>query len=339
MSQISLKDVAAKAGVSLPTVSKVLRGKGTVSPQTRAAIVQAAEALGYVPNVVARSLVSQKTSTIGIVVSDFSDAVLSQIFVGACQEVDQQGLSILIGGVDPAVEQSLHHLRTLLERRVDGILFLAPHLEKEAQIAETLQDRLPVVCSHPLTNVRFSMVGTDGVLTGRLPTQHLVDLGHTRIGTITGRLTRSVAQYRLSGYRQALESANIPYHAEWVEEGDWQITGGYEATRRLWERAPELTALYAHNDAMAIGALSALRDLGVHVPNDFSVIGCDNIPVAAYTFPALTTVNQPLRDIGEIAIKVLLEHINQPLTEPQQIFLPVHLIVRNSTGHCPPLAT
>jgi LacI family transcriptional regulator len=334
MSHISLKDIAAKAGVSYPTVSKVLQGKGTVSPQTRANILQAAEALGYVPNVVARSLVSQKTSTIGIVVSDFGDVALSQIFVGACREVDQQGLSIVIGGVDPAGEQSIHHLRMLLERRVDGIVLLAPHLEKEKSIADLLDGRLPVVSTYPLMNKSFSQVGTDGFFTGRIPTQHLIALGHSRIGTITGKSNRSVAEHRLLGYREALEAAGIPYHSEWVEEGDWQFAGGYKAACTLLERAPDLTAIYAQNDVMAVGVLSALHDLGVRVPDDCSVVGCDDIPLSTYTFPSLTTMHIPFGELGEMTVKLLLDLITQRVTEPQKVLLPTRLVSRNSSGPC-----
>jgi LacI family transcriptional regulator len=334
MNHVSLKDVAAEAGVSLPTVSKVLQGKGTVSPQTRATILHVAESLGYVPNVVARSLVSQKTSTIGIVVSDFGDVALSQIFVGACQEVDRQGLSIVIGGVDPTGEQSVRHLRTLLERRVDGIVLIAPHLEKEAWIADMLLGRLPVVSTHPLMNTSFSLVNTNSIFTGSAPTQHLIALGHSRIGTITGKSSRNVTQSRLLGYRQALEAANIPYHSEWVEEGDWQITGGYKATRKLLERVPDLTAIYAQNDTMAVGVLSALRDLGVRVPEDCAVVGCDDIPLSAHIFPSLTTMHIPFYEIGEVAVKQLLDLVAQRVTEPQQTLLSAHLISRDSSGRC-----
>ena len=334
MSHISLKDVAAKAGVSIPTASKVLRGGGTVSAETRAAIVQASEALGYVPNEVARSLVSQKTSTIGVVVSDFGDVALSQIFVGACQEVDRQGLSIVIGGVDPRGDHGMRHLRTLQERRVDGIVLLAPHLERETRIAEMLHGPLPVVSTHPLIHKSFSWVGTNGIDTGRTPTEHLIALGHSRIGTITGKASRSVTQYRLLGYQQALEAAGIAFHPEWVEEADWQIMGGYQAARRLLEHAPDLTAIYAQNDTMAVGVLSALRDLGVRVPEDLSVAGCDDIPLSAHLFPSLTTMHIPFGEMGEMTVKLLLDLISQPSTEPQQIVLPTHLIARSSTSRC-----
>lgn len=334
MSHVSLKDIAVKTGVSYPTVSKVLQGKGTVSPETRATILHVAKELGYVPNVVARSLVSKKTSTIGVVVSDFGDVALSQLFVGACQEADQQGISIVIGGVNPKREENMRHFRTLLERRVDGIVLFAPHLEQETWIAEILQDRLPLVSTHPLVNTTFSLVGTDGIVTGRTPTDHLIALGHTHIGTITGKSARSVTQQRLFGYQQALEAASIPYRAEWVEEGDWQVTGGYHATRKLLGRAPDLTAIYVHNDTMAVGVLSALRDLGRRVPDDFSVVGCDDLPLSAHLFPTLTTMHIPFQDLGEMAVKYLLDLISRRVTETRQMVLPTYLVPRNSSGQC-----
>lgn len=334
MNHVSLKDIAAKTGVSYPTVSKVLQGKGTVSPETRASILRIAEELGYVPNVIARSLVSKKTSMIGVVVSDFGDTALAQMFVGACQEADRQGLSIMIGSIHPKREENIRHFRELLARRVDGMVLFAPHLEQETWLAEMLLNRLPVVSTHSLINLNSSIVGTDGIATGKLPTEHLITLGHSRIGTITGKSARSVTELRLLGYRYALEAASIPYCPEWIEEGDWQVMGGYNATCKLLARAPDLTAIYAQNDTMAIGVLSALRDLGRRVPEDFSVVGCDDIPLSAHIFPSLTTIHIPFQNIGETAVKYLLDLTTQKVTEARQTFLPTYLVPRNSSGQC-----
>jgi DNA-binding LacI/PurR family transcriptional regulator len=171
-------------------------------------------------------------------------------------------------------------------------------------------------------------------VTGRTPTEHLIALGHTHIGTITGKSTRNVTQNRLPGYQQALEAAGIPYRAEWVEEGDWLTMGGYHATRKLLERVPDLTAIYVQNDAMAVGVLSALRELGRRVPDDFSVVGCDDIPLSAHLFPSLTTMHIPFQDIGETAVNYLLDLISQRVTEARHMILPTYLVSRQSSGHC-----
>jgi LacI family transcriptional regulator len=332
MSHVSLKDVAAKAGVTFPTVSKVLKGKGTVSPETRIAILQAAEELRYIPNAVARSLANKKTSTIGCIVGDFCDVALSQIFVGVGREADRQGLSMVVSGVDPIGADSHRHLLRLLEQRIDGIILIAPHLEREAGIFDALHGRIPVVSTHWLADDTFSLVNTDDILTGFVPTQHLITSGHTRIATITGLSYRSLSHMRLLGYQQALASANIAYHPDLVEEGDWQIAGGYQATCRLLQRAPDLTAIYAQNDMMAVGALSALRDLGHRVPEDCAVVGCDDIPLSAHVFPALTTMHIPFSELGEASARLLRDLIVQDITAPQKILLPVHLVARNSSA-------
>jgi LacI family transcriptional regulator len=333
MNHVSLKDVAARAGVTFPTVSKVLKGKGTVSPETRVTILRAAEELGYVPNAIARSLANQKTSIIGCVVGDFCDAALSQIFVGVGCEADRQGLSIVVGGVDPTGENSARHLRTLLEQRVDGIILIAPHLEREAGVFDVLHGRIPIVSTHCLADESFSIVHTDDFLTGFVPTQHLVASGHSRIGTITGLSYRSLSHTRLLGYREALEDAHIAYHPEWVEEGDWQIAGGYQATCRLLQRTPDLTAIYAQNDMMAVGALRALRDLGRRVPEDCAVAGCDDIPLSAHVFPSLTTMHIPFFEQGEAAARLLHNQIVQQMIVPQNVLLPVNLVIRESSVH------
>lgn len=332
--RVSIKDIAARTGVSFQTVSKVLKGKGSVSAETRAGILEVAHELGYVPNALARGLVSQRTSTIGIIASDFRDFVLTQFVVGAEREASRQGQSVIIGSIDKDGSDFERYIRVLLERRVDGILLAAPQLETNAQLGEMVRGQLPVVSIHHVVGGGVSMVGSHQSQTGFLATQHLVELGHRRIATIVGPRDRRVTQSRLRGYQRALEGAGIAYCADLVEEADWEAEGGYQATCRLFARTSDISAIFVQSDTMAIGVLSALHEQGLHVPHDCAVVGCDDIPIATHTIPSLTTIHLPLYETGEVAVRLLLDIITHQVEEPQQLLIsaPVYLVQRASTG-------
>ncbi len=330
--RVSIKDIAAQTGVSFQTVSKVLKGQGTVAPETRKWILEVAEQMGYVPNALARSLVNQQTATIGIVASDFSDYVLAQFVVGAEREARRQEKSVIIGVIDEEGMDAERVIRILLEQRVTGIVLAAPQLEQNPGVRELLRGQVPVVSMYHVPGGGIPTVGSDHARTGLLATQHLLDLGHRRIGTIIGPQDRQATQTRLRGYQRALAAAGIETNSELVEESDWLVEGGYAATRRLLERVPDITAIFAQNDMMAVGVLGALRALGRRVPENFSVVGCDDITLASYTVPALTTVHIPFYETGEMAVQLLLDIITKRTTDPKKILLPVHLVQRASTG-------
>jgi LacI family transcriptional regulator len=332
LASVSIKTVAALAGVSFQTASKVLNGKGNVSHGTRQRIVDAASQLGYVPNAIARGLVTRSTRTIGVVTSDLSDYVLAQFVVGAEREARQQGHVIIIGSIDADGLEGERYVRTLIERRVDGILLAAPELERQPQLGESLSSAIPTVSLHAVPGARVPLVGSNHAETGLLATQHLIQHGHRAVGTIVGPLTRRVVHSRLRGYRQAHHEAGLDVDETLTEAADWQVEGGYAATRRLLARAPDLTALVVQNDTMAIGALGALHELGRRVPEDCAVVGCDNIPAARRTIPPLTTVHVPFYETGATAIRLLLELIAAPTSEPGRTLLPVHLVTRRSCG-------
>ena len=329
--RVSIKDIAAQTGVSFQTVSKVLKGQGTVAPETRKWILEVAEQMGYVPNALARSLVNQQTATIGIVASDFSDYVLAQFVVGAEREARRQEKSVIVGVIDGEGLEAERLIRILLEQRVNGIVLAAPQMEQNPRVGEMLRGQVPVVSMYHVPGGGIPTVGSDHAHTGFLATQHLLDLGHTRIGTIIGPQDRQATQTRLRGYRRALVAAGIEAGPELIEESDWQMEGGYNATRHLLARVPDMTAIFSQNDMMAVGVLSALRERGMRVPQDFSVVGCDDITLAAYTVPALTTVHLPFYETGEVAVRLLLDIIAKRAADPKRVLLPVHLVERGST--------
>ncbi|MQA83680.1 MAG: LacI family DNA-binding transcriptional regulator [Streptosporangiales bacterium] len=328
---VSLKDVAARAGVSFQTASKVLNGRrGVVAEETRERIFAAARELGYVPNAVARSLVTRSTYTVGVVADDLSDWVLAQFVVGAEREARRRGHAVLIGTAHHGGPDAEGYLQLLLERRVDGILAAAPNsLEDDERVAELLRGPIPAVGIHHVPGGGVPVVGSDHRLTGRLAAEHLVELGHRRIATVTGPGARRVVASRLRGYRSVLEDAGLP--ADRMEEGDWTAAGGYAATCRLLEGDPSVTAIFAHNDLMAAGVLSALHRHGRRVPDDCAVVGCDDMPLAAHLIPPLTTVHLPFYETGERAMSLLLGRIGETGEPARRVLLPVHLVVREST--------
>ena len=329
---VSVKDVAAHCGVSFQTTSKVLNGKGSVSEATRARILRAAKDLGYLPNLAARSLVMRRTQTVGLIVGSLGDQNLSRFIVGAEREARRQGYAIVIWSVVTEDEPDAGNaFPALLERRVDGILLAAPELEDDEDLGQVRELGVPVVSIHHVPGGGVNTVGSDHELGGYLATRHLLDRGHRVIATITGVPARRVARSRLRGYRRALDEARIGCDEGLVEEGGWQLAPAFAATSRLLRRRPDVTAIFAQSDLMALGAMSALRGLGRRVPDEVAVVGYDDLPIAAYVVPALSTVRVPFAETGAEAMRVLLGVLQHGPAEPRRTLLPVQLVEREST--------
>lgn len=332
---VSIKDVAARAGVSFQTASKVLNDyPGVVSAATRERIRAAAEQLGYVPNALARGLVRQTSLTVGILADDFSDVALSRFVVAAQRAADAEGHASLVvstsAGADPA-----RAVRRLLEHRVQGVIVVAPSLENDPRLGAALGASLPVVSLNHIARPGTTFVGSDHAQTGSLAAEHLLSLGHERMATVTGIRGRRVATSRYGGFCATLAAAGVALAPAAVGEGDWTPRGGFVATRNLLDATPCPTALFVQTDVMAMGALGALRERGIRVPEQCSVVGCDDLSVAAYLSPPLTTVRVSFEETGTRAVQLLLRSIRgEPV--PDVDLLPVHLVVRQSTARPPP---
>lgn len=326
----SLKDVAAHAGVSFQTVSKVLKGAPVaVSDATRARIHAAAKELGYVPNALARGLLSRSTYSIGIIADDLDDWALAQFVVGAEQEARSNGHAVMIGTA--LGNDGLAYLRQLVERRVDGILSAAPRLEKDAGIGDLLRQRIPAVGLHHFPGGGIPVVGSSHSGTGRMVANHLLDLGHEALGMVEGPPSRLVVATRARGFRSGLTDRGVELPSERVVEADWNAESGSAAAHILLDQAPEVSAIFAHNDLIALGVLSALHQRGMRVPDDCAVVGCDDMPFAAYLTPSLTTVRIPMRETGQRAMSLLLDRIRGEEVE-SRVNLPIELIVRESSA-------
>jgi len=334
-SHVSLRDVAEHAGVSFQTVSKVLQGAGRAAPATRQRIFDAAAELGYRPNTLARGLATRRTRTIGFIASGLASFVLDPLMRGAEREARAQGYFTIIALAEGDEEQAERLIHELIERRVDGIISAALTLQQNRRYGELLRRLAPTVCIFPVHGGGLSLVGEDPPLIGLLATQHLVTLGHRRIATIVGVVDRPGVSGRFRGYQQALEEAGLAVDPELVDVGHWTPEGGYDAMHRLLDHAPGITAIFAHNDHMAIGAIRALHERGLRVPDDVAVVGCDDIDLARYVVPSLTTVRISFERSGETAVRLLLDRLGEPHREPERVIPPIELVVRASCGHSP----
>lgn len=331
--RVSLREVGERAGVSFQTVSKVLRGAGSVAPATRARVLAAAADLGYVPNSLARGLASNETRSIGFIASGLASFVLAPMLLGAEREARRHGYFVLFNFVHEQEGEGERILRQLIERRVDGIVSAAITLLHDAEYGALLRATVPSVATHAVPGGGVPIVGEDDEKPGSIATDHLLACGHRRIATITGGWSGGHVGGRLAGYAHALEAAGIPFAPELVESGGWSVAGGYHAMHRLLDEHPGFTAVVAQNDHMAMGAIRALQERGLRVPDDMSIVGCDDVDFARFTTPPLTTVRLTFESTGVAAVRLLIDRLQGTEVVPERIVLPCSLIIRESTRH------
>lgn len=330
---VSIKDVAAAAGVSFQTASKVLNGGNVrVAPETASRIVAAAADLGYHPNTVARSLVQQTTRTLGLIAGDATDVALAEFSVATEHAARRRGYAVLVGHLAAGGGDGEEVLRMLIERRVEGVVTAAPQVEEDPAVAELLRAYVPAVSLHHVPGGGVPVIGSHQRDTARLAVEHLISHGHRVIGTVAGPYRRRVVRSRLRGYEATLREAGLQPDEDLVVEADWTPGGAAVATRLLLERVPDTTAIFVHNDAMAIGVLSAVTRSGRRVPDDVAVVGCDDMPFAEHLTPPLSTVRVPLAETGRRAVELLLASIEGEPVPTEPVLLPVELVVRESCG-------
>jgi DNA-binding LacI/PurR family transcriptional regulator len=327
---VSIKDIARAAQVSHSTVSRALRNSPLVNPQTRALIHKIAADRGYHVSAVARSLVLRRTNTLGVVVTTISDPFAGEV-VGGIEEVAlarEYSVILATSQSDPARE--LHAVRSFQERRVDGIVVMASRIGS-LYLPMLLETKLPIVLinsHHPGDFV--CCVGIDNFAGARLATQHLADLKHRRIAYIGDRLGFQSDTERFAGYRETIEQAGLAFDPALVAHGDGSPDGGRAAMRSLLALRARPTAVFCYNDREAFGAMRAIRDSGLAVPRDISIVGFDDLFLAPYVNPPLTTVSQPKREMGMMAAELLLQRMNGE--EPGSRTTAGTLVVRESTA-------
>lgn len=333
MTHTTIKEVAEKAGVSIQTVSRVLNNRPDVSPETRQRIQSVIKDLSFQPYAVAQGLRSKRTFTLGLVASDFSDFWFSQVVTGAEIEAHAHGYFFMLGSTGCDRQSEPKFLKLLTQRHVDGILFVRASCPDDLGYLSNLQHSgIPVVSTgFYLPGADFSIAEVNNIDGGQKATQYLLDLGHTRVAMITGPTDWKSVSDRSQGYMQALKTAGIsPDPILTVHGESWLHRSGYEAMKELLSRESPFTALFAHNDRMARGAISALHDAGLRVPQDISVVGYDDIPEAEFSDPPLTTIRQPMQEVGVAATRMLIQMIEDLQATPQQILFDTELVIRSS---------
>lgn len=322
---VTIRDVARQAGVSVATVSRHFTGSGPVGQTSRSRIEEAARRLRYVPNHAARSLITSRTRTLGLLLPDVYGEFFSEVLRGFDRAAHAADHLLLVS--------SSHHDRAGLARalrairgRVDGVVVMAPEFD-----AAMLREHLPPDLRLVLVNAHVEGVASVGVANGdgaRAAMRHLVGLGHRRIGFIGGPSPNQDAADRLAAYRDVVADAGLDADAGLTAEGDFSDASGHAAMRRLLDLAAPPTAVFAANDAMAIGAMGAVREAGRRVPDDVAIVGFDDIPMARFVTPPLTTVRTPLAELARRAI----DHLLAPSPPGGVLRLPTDLVVRASCG-------
>lgn len=328
--RVTMQQVAAEAGVSVSTVSKVINGRYGVASTTFNHVTQVIDRLGYEASLVARSLRNSRTNVIGVLVADF-EPFSTEVLKGAADAIRNTGYELVAysagGRVDAHVGWERRYLSRVMGTLVDGAVLVTP------TVTEVQYDG-PIVAVDPHTGSSSMPTVTAHNLQGaRLAVDHLIELGHRRIGMVTGRPDLISAELRERGYREAHAAADLPVDETLLAAGAFEPGPAREAARSLLELPERPTAIFAGNDLSALATLEAAAELGLSVPRDLSVVGFDNIPESALAEPPLTTVNQPLRQMGREALTMLVTLIagEQPLERPH-LTLDTTLVVRQSTA-------
>ena len=331
-SKITIHDVAAEAGVSFGTVSRVINNDVHVKKETREKVWGVVKRLNYVANRQARSLAGGKTNSIGVLVPDLGTGYIGEIVRGIDAELSLADMDLIVYTTHRTPTKEANYVTNLASGMVDGLLLVLPR-EPQDLIATMQEFRFPfVLIDHQGTDEDCPAVGAANWSGGYSATEYLIQLGHQRIGHITGSMDLGCAVDRLAGYRSALKTYHLDESPELVYEGDFAQPDGYEGALALMDLPNPPTAIFAANDVMAMGVMDAVRTRGMRVPQDISIVGFDNIPQASLIRPALTTIHQPLEKMGRVATQILLNMLEDPENQKTRIELPTQLVIRDSCG-------
>ena len=328
----TVQDVARRAGVSAATVSYVLNGTRYVSEELRERVLRAVRELDYEPNAAARTLRSNRSYTIGLILPDLRNPFFTETVRGIEAVAQSRGYYVILANTDedPAREATL--LRILRAKHVDGLI-LAPAGGAHQGLEQLLQAQFPLVfLDRDVPGLTASAVMLDNVAAAQAAVRHLIDLGHRRVGMIAGRTPISSTLERETGYRRAFSQAGMAVDEHLVVSGGSTIEGGAAAAATLLERPAPPSALFVANNLMTIGALMAIDARGLTVPRDLALVGFDDFPWADVFRPRLTTVAQPLYELGHAAAELLLQQVASPGAQPRRVLLSGTLVVRDSSG-------
>jgi LacI family transcriptional regulator len=328
-----MKDVAELAGVSASTVSHVLNGTRKVSEDTRERVRLAIEELGYEPNLLAKSLKVSRTFTIGLLISDIQNPFFTSVIRGAEDVALSRGYHLFLCNTDEDPNREDEYVRELSKKRVDGLIVASSASRRNHTLQLRLEDVPFVFMDREVEGIEADTVSVDNRLGMRLIAEHLTQLGHERVGLVSGPLEKSSGHERYHGLRDALADLGLPLHDSLVRFGDFRVSGGREAAEELLRLPEPPTALVVSNNQMTLGALLAVRELGLRVPDEVSVVSFDDMEWAPLANPPLTALAQPTYEMGATAARMLLDKIEKKATgSPSKLFMEPELMVRGSTG-------
>jgi LacI family transcriptional regulator len=332
MRRVTIDDVAREAGVSRQTVSRAINHKRDISVETRERVLAVVQRLGFRPNRVAQSMITQRTYTIGMEVIDITNPVFAEMVRGAQDTAAAYGYNILLTNSNDDSDIAIHSLSTLVTHGIDGLIAMFPNVADDEILAFAdhyhpivLINR--VVAPHP----HLTMLSVDIYRGATLAMEHLLQRGHTAIGMIANRHHPHAKNRRLTAYQDSLQRYGFPTPPQWVQMAVPTLQGGYAATRELLQTDPTLTAIFAYNDLMAVGAIRACRDMGYSVPKEIAIMGFDDIPIAELVHPALSTIRYDKYGLGQQAILHILHHLNHPNETLPIADLAIELVEREST--------
>ena len=329
----TIHDVAKRAGVAPITVSRVINNSGYFSQETRESVEAAISELGYVPNTLARSLRLKRTNTLALIVSDITNPFFTTLARGVEDTASDMGFTVILCNTDESEKEEQKYLQMLLQKQVDGIL-LVPSYSKPDSIEMVQKHGTPlVVIDRSVPGAMVDVVRGDSEGGAYQLTRLLLSLGHRRIAMLSGRKEVSTAVDRVAGYRRAMKESGYGESEQCIIYGEYNQASGYDMTRSILHEPLRPTAMIAANNFISIGALKALQDAGMRVPEDISLVAFDDLPPALVIFPFFTVAAQPSYEMGRQATNLLVARLNgQPSQQFKEIVLPVEIIVRKSSG-------
>jgi len=330
MSHITLDDIARISGYSKSTVSRALRGDMSVKSKTREKIEKTAKRLGYTPNIIARSLRSRKTCTIGVVIADICNPFFPNVVRGIEDAAREKGYHIILCNTDEEYEKEKEAIETLVQKRVDGLL-IAPAQKRFDDLLELKRKDIPfVLIGRHFDPIQMDYVVSDDVRGAFIATDYLIKKGHKRILFINGPSYISSAKERMMGYKKAFSENELKFDEKLIKEGALKMEDGYRITKEMLASKLDFTAIFAYSDLVAFGIIKALKEKKYKIPNDVAVVGYDNINLGFSAELPLTTVHIPKYELGTEGMKLLVTKINTQMDEPQKVVLKTKLIIRDS---------
>jgi len=346
MKYITLKMVAERAEVSVNTASRAINNKPDINKETKKQILKVAQELGYVQNATAVALRTKKTRTLGVAIADNRNPFYAEVLNGIEAAAREKNYHIILANTQRDYKKEEEAINLLLAKRVDGLL-ITPVQDRDDDIKNLIDANIPfVIVGRDFENINVDAVYNDEVKGGFLATEYLIKKGHKRIALVNGFLHKSPAKGRLEGYKKALKEYGIPFDDALVSAGEIDVKDGYERTKQLFEKGLDFSAIFTYNDMMAFGAMQAIREKSLRVPQDIGLVGYDDIPFSSLMAPPLTTIRlknfsslmaPPLttirlkkQDLGLESVKLLLSRINGRHKKIKKIMLDIELIIRET---------